>query len=245
MVGFGLMISCLTKNVARAGRMAGLGAMLCLLAPAAFPQAQPKQTVESVIAELDHTAKHFHGLTADVERTKVTVVVNDRSTESGQIFVRHDDKMRIELTKPDARTILRSGDTLWIYVPKTKRLEEYDLGKHRGLVDQLLLLGLDSSGGELKKHYLLTVLSEEMLDGRKTVLLELTPKNEKIRNQIARIQLWIDLSNWLAIQQKFFETGTQDYFIIHYSNIVRNPKLPDSKFKQDWPKDIHRIKPQG
>jgi outer membrane lipoprotein-sorting protein len=239
------MIFTITKRITRASRTAGLAVMLYLLAPAAHPQGQTKQTRESLIAELDQAAKQFRSMTADVERTKVTVVVNDRSTESGQIFVRHDDKMRIEMTKPDARTILRVGDTLWVYLPKTKRLEEYDLGKHRALVDQLLFLGLGSSGHDLDKHYLLTPLSEETLDGKKTVVVELTPKDEKIRSQIARIHLWIDLSNWIAVQQKFFETGTEDYFIIHYSNIVRNPKLPDSKFKQDWPKDVHRIKPQG
>jgi outer membrane lipoprotein-sorting protein len=222
-----------------------LAALVCLLEPAAYPQGPTKQSRENLIAELDQAAKEFRSLTADVERTKVTVVVNDRSTESGQIFVRHDEKMRIELTKPDVRTILRNGDTLWVFVPKTKRLEEYDLGKHRALVDQLLFLGLGSSGHDLNKHYLLTPLFEETLDGKKTVVVELTPKDEKIRTQIARIHLWIDLSNWIAVQQKFFETGTEDYFIIHYANIVRNPKLPDSKFKQDWPKDVHRIKPQG
>lgn len=239
------MILGITKSIPRASRAAGLAVLLYLLAPAALPQGQSKQTRESLIEELDHAAKEFRGLAADVERTKVTVVVNDRSTESGQIFVRHDDKMRIELTKPDVRTILRNGDTLWVYVPKTKRLEEYDLGKHHALVDQLLFLGLGSSGHDLNKHYLLTPRSEETLDGKKTVVVELTPKDEKIRAQIARIQLWFDLSNWIAVQQKFFETGTEDYFIIRYSNIVRNSRLPDSKFKQDWPKDVHRIKPQG
>ena len=232
------------KNIVCGSRLAGLVALMCAMAPAAFSQSAPKQTVESVLEELDQASKQFHSLTADVERTKVTVVVNDRSTESGQIFVRRDDKMRIEMTKPDVRTILRNGDTLWIYVPKTKRLEEYDLGKHRAVVDQLLRLGLGSKGSDLKNHYLLTVISEGTLDSRKTVLLELTPKEAKIRSQIARIQLWIDLSNWIAIQQKFYETGTEDYFIIHYSNLVRT-KLPDSKFKQDWPKDVHRVKPQG
>ncbi len=239
------MISWILRMAARAGWAAGLLAAVCAAASPAFPQAQPKQTVESVIAELDQAAKHFHGLTADIERTKVTVVVNDRSTESGQIFVRHDDKMRIEMSKPDARTILRNGDTLWVYVPKTKRLEEYDLGKYRAQADQLLVLGLGSSGGDLKKHYLLTVLSEETLDGKKTVVLELTPKGEKVRSLFSRIQLWIDLSNWLAVQQKIFETGTEDYLIIHYTNIARNPKLPDAKFKQDFPKDAHRVKLQG
>ena len=59
----------------------------------------------------------------------MTVVVNDKSTESGQIFVRRDGKMRIELTQPDPRTILRDGDNFYIYNPKIHRVEEYNLGK--------------------------------------------------------------------------------------------------------------------
>ncbi len=113
------MIFAITMRIRRALCATALAAVMCLPAPPAFAQTPPKPTVESVIAELDLSAKQFRGLTADIERTKVTVVVNDRSTESGQIYVRHDDKMRIEFTKPDTRTILRTGDTLWVYVPKT------------------------------------------------------------------------------------------------------------------------------
>jgi outer membrane lipoprotein-sorting protein len=209
------------------------------------PQGKSSWSVETVLRELDEQSKHFRSMTADLERTKVTVVVNDKSSEYGQIFVRHDGKMLIELTKPDARTILRSGDNLWIYMPRTKRLEEYNLGKHRAVVDQLLLLGLGTSSKDLKKHYLLTVLPEETMDGKKAVVLELTPKDAKIRNQIARINIWFDALSWLPMQQKFFETGSGDYFLIHYSNIARNVKLPDSRFKEQWPKDTKPVKPQG
>jgi len=221
--------------------------LLALLAMPAILLAQRKSdwTVESVLHELDQQSKHFRSMTADVERTKVTVVVNDKSSEYGQISVRHDEKMLIELTKPDARTILRSGDTLWIYTPRTKRLEEFNLGKHRAVVDQLLLLGLGTSSGDLKKHYLLTLLPEETMDSKKAVVLELTPKDEKIRNQIARIDIWFDALSWLPMQQKFLETGSGDYFQIHYTNIARNMKLPDSKFKPFWPKDTKAVKPQG
>ena len=48
---------------------------------------------------------------ADVERTKVTVVVNDRSTETGTMLA-HDDKMLLDMKAPDPRTILLSGGTL-------------------------------------------------------------------------------------------------------------------------------------
>jgi hypothetical protein len=47
-----------------------------------------------------------------VERTKVTVVVNDHSTETGTLLVR-GDKMLLQMKAPDARTVLRTGDNLY------------------------------------------------------------------------------------------------------------------------------------
>ena len=126
-----------------------------------------------------------------------------------------------------------------------KRVEEFDLGKHRALVGQFQLLGFGTPGSELKKSYLVTFLGEDSLDKRKVLLLELTPKDEKVRNQISKIHLWLDAASWLPVQQKFFETGSGDYFIFHYTNLVRNPKLPDSRFKPDWPKGVEVIKPRG
>src|SRR5450759_4893384 len=107
---------------------------------------QSNWTLDNVLKQLDTEAREFHSLTADLERTKVTVVVNDKSTESGQIFVRRDDKMRIELTQPDPRTILRDGDDFFIYNPKIRRVEEYNLGKKKSVLDQFLLLGFGTSG---------------------------------------------------------------------------------------------------
>jgi len=202
-------------------------------------------TLEAIVKQLDSAAKEFRSLTADLQRTKVTVVVNDTSTESGQIQVRRDDKMRIELTQPDPRTILRNGNELYIYNPKINRVEQYDLGKHRALVDQFLLLGFGTPGSELKKNYLITLLGQENLDKQKTVLLELTPKSDEVRKQISKIHLWVDEATWLPAQQKFFETGTGDYFVIRYTNLSRNVKITDRRFKPHWPKGVNKIKPQG
>jgi len=216
------------------------------LAPrAASRQARSGPTLDSVMRELDREAKNLRTLTADIERTTVTVVVNDKSTETGRIFLRTDEKMRIELTKPDQRTILRNGDKIWHYLPKSKRVEEYDISKFGALADSLLTIGLGSSVSSLKKHYLVTVIGESSVDERKTVQIELVPKEEKLRNQIDRIQLWVDTNSWLAIQQKFFETGSGDYIVINYRNIVTNTKLPENDFRPKWPKDVTVVKPQA
>jgi len=72
-----------------------------------------------VLSMMDKSAKDFHSLTADLEHIKYTAVVQDTSTETGQIFARKDEKMRIDFQKPDQRTILREGDNLYIYTPKS------------------------------------------------------------------------------------------------------------------------------
>jgi outer membrane lipoprotein-sorting protein len=222
-----------------------LALFFCSALPAHSVQGPGKWNLDSVLRELDKQAKDFHSLKADIERTKVTVVVNDKSTESGEIFVRKDDKMRIEFTQPDPRTILRLANELYLYNPKIKRVEEYDLARHKTLVDQFLLLGLGSSGTELGRGFLVTFQGEEQLDKRQTVKLELTPKLEEVRNQVSKIELWIDEANWLPAQQQFFETGSGDYLLIRYTNVIRNPGLSDTEFKQRWPKGVTRIKPEG
>ena len=209
---------------------------------AASPAAQP--TLESVLGLMDKSAQDFRSLSADVEHVKYTDVVKDTSVETGHFHVRRDEKMRIEFLKPDERTILRTGDQLYVYTPKINRVEEYDLGKNRQLVDQYVLLGFGTKVENIRKSYDIALKGEEELDQKKTVVLELTPKSETLRRQISKIQIWIDESSWLPLQQKFFETGSGDYFLFHYTNLMKNLKLGDVRFKPDWPKNAAHIKPR-
>ncbi len=208
-------------------------------------QATSNWTLDGVLAMLDKSAQDFHSLTADIEHVKYTAVVKDSSAETGQIFVRRDDKMRIDFQKPDPRTILRNGDSLFVFTPKINRVEEYNIGKHRSFVDQYMALGFGTKGETLKKNYVLTLIGEEEFDNRKTVVLELTPKSDQARSQIARIRMWIDEASWLPVQQKFFETSSDDYFLSHYTHVMKNLKIADAKFKPDWPKGARVEKPRG
>jgi len=212
---------------------------------AALPAAPATPSVDTVLVMMGKSAQDFHSLSAEVEHIKYTEVVKDTSIESGHFYVRRDEKMRIEILKQDQRTILRTGDQLYVYTPKINRVEEYDLGKNRQMVDQYVLLGFGTKVENIRKSYDIAVKNEEELDQRKTVVLELTPKSESVARQISKIQMWIDEASWLPIQQKFYETGSGDYFLFHYKNMMKNLKLGDVKFKPDWPKSVQKIKPRG
>jgi outer membrane lipoprotein-sorting protein len=201
-------------------------------------------TLEGVLSQLDSQAGRFQGLSANVERTKVTVVVNDKSTSTGTILL-HGDKMLLQMRPPDARTILRAGDSLFVYTPGLKRVEEYNLGNNRALVDEFMLLGFGTGGKQLQESYQASLAGEPTLDDKKTVELELIPKAQGVKNQFSKIQIWFDPSTWIAVQQQFYETGSGDYSIVRYSSIVKNPHIQDSEFKPHWPKGTEKIKPQG
>jgi outer membrane lipoprotein-sorting protein len=218
---------------------------LFLSAAVAYAASPVAPTVDNVLGMMGRSAQDFHSLSANVEHVKYTAVVKDTSVETGRFYVRRDEKMRIEILKPDERTILRTGDQLYVYTPKINRVEEYDLGKNRQLVDQYVLLGFGTKVENIRKNYDVTVKDEEEFDQKKTVVLELTPKSESVARQISKIQMWIDEASWLPVQQKFFEPGSGDYFLFHYTNLMKNLKLGDVKFKPDWPKSVTKIKPRG
>lgn len=227
-----------------------LYSLLILLAFASTPafsarQSSSKLTLEFVLGMMDRSAQDFRSLTAAIDHIKYTAVVQDTSTESGEIFVRKDSKMRIDFQRPDPRTILRNGDNLYIYTPKINRVEEYNIGKNRAMADQYLALGFGTRSESLQKSYQISLTGEEEVEGHKTAVLELVPRSDDVRRQITKIQMWVDEASWLPVQQKFFETGSGDYFMSRYTKVMKNLKLGDGKFKPDWPKGTKAEKPRG
>jgi len=208
-------------------------------------QGPSKLTLEYVFSMMDRSAQDFHSLTADLDHVKYTAVVKDTSTETGQILVRKDGKMRIDFREPDVRTILRNGDNLYIYTPKIGTVEEFNIGKNRAMADQYLALGFGTKSDNLKKNYQVILSGEEELDGKKMVVLELVPTSEDVRKQIAKIEMWLDEASWLPVQQKFYEGSSGDYFLSRYRNVMKNLKIGDGRFKPDWPKGTKVDKPRG
>jgi outer membrane lipoprotein-sorting protein len=203
-----------------------------------------KITLEYTLSMMDHAAEDFKSLTAAIDHIKYTAVVKDTSTETGEIFVRKDAKVRIDFQTPDPRTIIRNGDNIYIYTPKINRVEEYNIGKNRAMVDQYLALGFGMRTETLKKNYAVTLSGEEELDGKKTAVLEMIPRSDEQKKQVSKVVVWIDESSWLPIQEKFIEAGG-DYVMSRYTKVMKNLKLGDGKFKPDWPKGTKVEKPRG
>jgi outer membrane lipoprotein-sorting protein len=219
--------------------------LVCLLAPLGGLAQRAKWSEAMLLERLNQASQNFHTLTAALQFTKVTAVVNDTSTETGRIYYSKQRRVLIEMLNPEPKEILFTGNKAQLYYPKMKQIQEYDLEKHRALIEQFLLLGFGTKGDDLKDAYLITVLGEVALNGHPNPVLhvELTPKDERIRNNVHKIQLWLDMASWVPVQQKFFEVG-DDYLLTRYSEVKINVQIPDSKLSLSAPKNTKRVKPR-
>ncbi len=196
-----------------------------------------------ILSRMNDSAKHLKTISADLEYTKVTVLVNDRSTEAGKMYFRNpkSPEILIDFNEPDQKVILFKKDKAEIYLPKINQIQEFDLSRHASLVQQFLLLGFGTDIKELEKIYNMKYLREENLGGDTTALLELTPRKESVAAQLAKVQLWISEESWLPVQQKFFEAGG-DYAIAHYSAVKVNRFIPSSVFQIHAAKGAKHLK---
>ena len=204
---------------------------------------KPPPPLGEILERMNDSAKRLKTVSADLEYTKVTVVVNDKSTEYGQLFFQKgkNGAILINFQKPDPKVILFKQKKAEIYLPKSNQIQEYDIEKHSGLVEQFLLLGFGTEVGDLRKSYFIKLIGEEVLDGDTAAVLELTPHREEIVAQLTKVQLWVSEESWIPTQQKFFESDG-DYLITRYTAVKVNRELPSSTFRISAPKDAKRVK---
>ncbi len=191
-----------------------------------------KLTLAQILQRMSETGRHLQTFSASLAYTKVTVLVNDRLTETGTLYFRNGrhPEVRIDFNQPDKKTVLFRKDKGEMYLPKINQIQVYTLRHHQGLVQQFLLLGFGSNAQELTRAYDIRFVKEEKMGGNQTALLELFPRNREVAAQLSKIDLWINEESWLPVQQQFFEPSG-DYMIASYTDVRVNRGIPPSEFR--------------
>jgi outer membrane lipoprotein-sorting protein len=224
-------------------------AMALAVAPLASAQAWAAQVggLAEAMEGMDRAASRFSSVSADLEYTKVTVIVDDHSTETGKIYfekAKGQPRVMLAFLDPAEKYVLFEGGKVSIYRPKIALVEEYSLANNQGLLEQFLLLGFGTSGSELQKNYAVALKGEEPLEGEPTVVLELTPKSAEVSTKLQRIELWLSTKTWQPLQQKFYEPSN-DYLIARYRNSELNGKIAADKFKLPLSGKVRTVRPQS
>ncbi len=150
----------------------------------------------------------------------------------------------VELFGKNPQTVRFAGKTVEVYYPEAKRVEVWDAGKFGKMgkqVDQLLLIGIGVSSSDLRHDFEIKSGGTEVIGGKPTTRIELTPKDSDLKKQVSSIDMWIPANESVPVQVKVTRTSG-DYEEAVYSDVQMNPTLPDSAFELNVPADVKRVK---
>lgn len=196
---------------------------------------------------MDTSAPSFRSLTAKLTRLQYTAIIKDESEDGGTISLLKmkgkDIRVLVEIAHPAERYLAFGERKLEVYNPKAATVQEVDLGKERGLVDQFLLLGFGIPGRELSKNYAVRYGGEEKIGDQKASRLDLTPKSSKVLEHYNKVQLWIADPGGYPVRQKLVEPSG-NYWQFTYSSVKLNAPLSAAQLQLKLPPNVKREYPQ-
>jgi len=219
-----------------------------VFAIALFAASAGAQDLQSTFNHMDALSKTLRGVSADIKKISFTSFSKDTDEESGKILLYRaspqDIRMLANFDKPEERTVAFAKNKVQMYFPKSKLVQEYNLGKASQLVDQFLLLGFGSTGAELRKSYNIKYVETGKIDGGKADHLFLEPKTAEARNQVTGIDLWMAQPGGYPLRMKVLQPS-RDTIEIQYSNVKINPTaVTEASVRLKLPKGVKKETPQ-
>lgn len=191
--------------------------------------------LKATLAQLDAAAARFRSTTADFVFTSTqTDPVPDTDVQKGVVYYQR--------TGASFQMGLHINDVNGEKAPKiivccqggNMRLLEEKLN-HVTVLNKFsqyqswFMMGFGASGTQLAEKFDITDDGPEMVDGVKTEKLEMIPKDPKVRSNVAKITLWMDLDRGVSLKQ-LFNQDPSHYRVSTYSNIRMNQSVPKDAF---------------
>ena len=214
----------------------------------AAPRPEPAGAcaLECVLKKMDDAAANFHTTQADFTWDQYQKVVDEHDLQKGTVYYRREGnqtEMMAAIKEPDAKFVLYRDGKIQVYQPKIEQVMVHATG-NRSEIESYLVLGFGGSGQDLAKSFDVSYVGDETLEGIATAKLQLIPKSEKFRNNVAKIVLWIDLNRGISVQQEFLQSQG-DSRLAKYSGVRVNEKIGNDVFQLKTTKKTQFVSPGG
>ncbi len=190
-------------------------------------------SLDAVLHRMDEGAKRFHSVTAKLKEVNYTAVLQETSTQTGELWLMRRKSGvvgKMKFDPPGEATVAFSGHIVEKYYPKANNVEHYDLGKNAAQIDEFILLTFGVGGNDLVRNYDVKYAGSETIDKTPCSHLVLTPKSPEARKLATTIEMWIPENHSYAIQLKINEPSG-NYVVNSYADVQMNPDLPESAFE--------------
>ena len=235
----------MTKVLAKITAAAALAAALCLagVAPAA-KAAAAAQMMAPVLAKMEQAGRQLKTLQAGIAQKKVDRTLGVTENSAGTLLYKAapegSERVLLQYTEPFPETVSVIGDKVSIYQPKLNQVfvTSRKAGANKNREIGFLGLSYGDAAQQLRDRYDVTVLGEDLVNGKPATQIALKPKNPN--DSIEGLQLWIDQSTWLPVKYFIQEKGAKT--TITLSSVKKDVDLPDKRFEIVVPAGAQVIK---
>jgi len=204
------------------------------------------EALSDILDRMDQSARNLRTFSAKMKRTEYTKIFNGKEDSDGLRLVKRANGQTVGIVQffgKNPQTVRFAGKTVEVYYPEAKRVEVYDAGKFGKMgkqVDQLLLIGIGVTSADLRRDFEIKAGPTEAIHGVITTRIDLLPKDNDLKKQVEKIEMWIAEKESVPVQIKVTRTSG-DYNQAVYSDVQINPSLPDSAFELKTTPDVKRV----
>jgi outer membrane lipoprotein-sorting protein len=209
-----------------------------LLSPTTWAQQNNELgwTMDRAIRQLDQQGSDFESVLAEVDVEWSGTADDPDRIRSGRIYINERGEFRINVDQPKNRVILMEGKTVHHYDKEAARVDRYSLSRHKNRLEPYIPMGFTMTGKALEQDFLVAFIGEEIIGDRRTLGLELTPESRRMREVVAKIQIWFDEASWLPARQVITQAGGAAALTVDYRGTARNLRLNPDLFDDNWPR---------
>ena len=186
-----------------------------------------------IIDRVQEKYKNLKSLQAEFQQTYTWELAGETQSVEGTIYLTAANQYRIETGE---QLVITDGKTVWSYTPSDNHVI-IDLLKNtqdNQLPKDLFL--------QYAREFVPDFKGEEQIEGAKTFLLELKPKDDE--SLITSMKVWIDSKTWFTrkIEQVDLNDNRNTYLV---RNIQENPQLDPQLFQFALPRDAEIVDLRG
>ena len=191
---------------------------------------------------LDRVQQVYDGtqdLKASFKQVWESAAHGQRRTAYGYVYLKRSGRMRWNYSKPDRKSIVSDGATLWVHEEEDGQVFRQDL-KEAGLPTAVAFL-TGEAGAKLKEQFT-TAVEEGSEGGPDRVVLRLMPREPT--SQYAYLLFVVDAVEWLVCESVVVD-HQDGRNRISFWDIRRNTNIPDGKFRFVPPTAVKVIDPSN
>jgi len=176
------------------------------------------QDADEVLSHLQKKYDSVRDLSASFTQTVRFGVMRSTQTFSGKLWMKKDNKYRIEM---DQQTIVTDGRTVWTYSELNRQAFVDSFRDDPKTITPERLLATAPT------NYLASLIGREEIGGVETIVLKLVPKDTK--SFMKSMKLWVDPSTWLMTKVEVLD-ASENLTTYIAKGVTINAGLDDAMF---------------